>query len=33
MQRFVDASFVGWYTYIYGDNAKGNALIKAMTRR
>lgn len=30
VQRFVDASIVGWYTYIYGDNAKGNALIKAM---
>lgn len=30
VQRFVDASIVGWYTYIYGDNTKGNALIKAM---
>lgn len=30
VQRFVDASIIGWYTYIYGDNAKGNALIKKM---
>lgn len=28
VQRFVDASTLGWYTYLYGDNAKGNALIK-----
>jgi NitT/TauT family transport system substrate-binding protein len=28
VQRFVDASIVGWYNYIYGDNAPGNALIK-----
>ena len=28
VQRFVDASIVGWYTYLYGDNAAGNALIK-----
>ena len=28
VQRFVDASIVGWYTYIYGDNSAGNALIK-----
>lgn len=30
VQRFVDASIVGWYTYIYGNNAAGNALIKKM---
>jgi len=28
VQRFVDASIIGWYTYIYGNNAPGNALIK-----
>jgi NitT/TauT family transport system substrate-binding protein len=28
VQRFVNASAVGWYNYIYGDNAPGNALIK-----
>jgi NitT/TauT family transport system substrate-binding protein len=28
VQRFVDASIIGWYTYIYGDNSPGNALIK-----
>jgi NitT/TauT family transport system substrate-binding protein len=28
VQRFVDASIVGWYTYLYGDNKAGNALIK-----
>jgi NitT/TauT family transport system substrate-binding protein len=28
VQRFVDASIVGWYNYIYGNNAPGNALIK-----
>jgi len=28
VQRFVDASIVGWYNYIYGDNAPANALIK-----
>ena len=30
VQRFVDASVIGWYNYIYGDNAAGNALIKTM---
>lgn len=30
VQRFVDASIVGWYNYIYGDNAAGNALIRKM---
>ena len=29
VQRFVDASIVGWYTYLYGDPSKGNAAIKA----
>jgi NitT/TauT family transport system substrate-binding protein len=28
VQRFVDASAIGWYHYIYGDCAPGNALIK-----
>ena len=26
--RFVDASIIGWYNYIYGDNTAANALIK-----
>jgi NitT/TauT family transport system substrate-binding protein len=29
VQRFVDASIVGWYNYLYGDNAAANALIKS----
>jgi NitT/TauT family transport system substrate-binding protein len=28
VQRFVDASAVGWYHYLYGDNAQANAAIK-----
>ena len=28
VQRFVDASIIGWYHYLYGDNSVGNALIK-----
>jgi NitT/TauT family transport system substrate-binding protein len=28
VQRFVDASSIGWYHYLYGDNAKANAAIK-----
>ena len=28
VQRFVDASIIGWSHYIYGDNSAGNALIK-----
>ncbi len=28
VQRFVDASIIGWYNYIYGDNARANAMIK-----
>ena len=30
VQRFVDASALGWYNYIYGDNAAANTLIKKM---
>jgi NitT/TauT family transport system substrate-binding protein len=29
VQRFVNATIEGWYTYLYGDNSKANALIKA----
>jgi NitT/TauT family transport system substrate-binding protein len=28
VQRFVDASIVGWRTYLHGDNRLGNALIR-----
>src|SRR5579863_626089 len=28
VQRFVDASAIGWYNYLYGDNSKANELIK-----
>jgi NitT/TauT family transport system substrate-binding protein len=28
VQRFVDASIIGWTRYLYGDNAAANALIK-----
>ena len=28
MQRFVDASAIGWYHYLYGDNSKANERIK-----
>lgn len=28
VQRFVDASIIGWYHYIYGDSKPGNELIK-----
>ncbi len=28
VQRFVDASAIGWYNYLYGDPSAGNALIK-----
>jgi NitT/TauT family transport system substrate-binding protein len=28
VQRFVDASIIGWYNYIYHDNAPANDLIK-----
>jgi NitT/TauT family transport system substrate-binding protein len=29
VQRFVDASAIGWYHYLYGDNSKANDMIKA----
>ena len=29
VQRFVDASIIGWYNYLYGNNAPANALIKS----
>jgi NitT/TauT family transport system substrate-binding protein len=28
VQRFVDASAIGWYNYLYGDNKSANELIK-----
>ncbi len=28
VRRFVDASAIGWYHYLYGDSRPGNALIK-----
>jgi len=28
VQRFVDASTIGWYNYLYGDNTAANDLIK-----
>jgi len=30
VQRFVDASMIGWYNYLYGDNAAANAVIKKL---
>ncbi len=30
VQRFVDASVIGWYNYLYGDNKPANAMIKKM---
>ncbi|THD60016.1 MAG: ABC transporter substrate-binding protein [Bradyrhizobium sp.] len=30
VQRFVDASIVGWYNYLYGNNAAANATIKKL---
>jgi NitT/TauT family transport system substrate-binding protein len=30
VQRFVDASIIGWYHYLYGDNAPANAQIKKL---
>ncbi|MBB4382685.1 ABC transporter substrate-binding protein [Bradyrhizobium sp. SBR1B] len=30
VQRFVDASMIGWYNYIYRDNSAGNAMIKKL---
>jgi NitT/TauT family transport system substrate-binding protein len=28
VRRFVEASIIGWYTYLYGDRKAGDALIK-----
>ncbi|MBA5777382.1 ABC transporter substrate-binding protein [Stappia sp. F7233] len=28
VKRFVEASIIGWYNYLYGDNAEANGLIK-----
>ena len=33
VQRFVDASAIGWYHYLYGDNSKANEMIKAREPR
>jgi NitT/TauT family transport system substrate-binding protein len=30
VQRFVDASLIGWYNYLYRDNAAANAMIKKL---
>jgi NitT/TauT family transport system substrate-binding protein len=30
VQRFVDASIVGWYNYLYGDSSAANAMIKKL---
>jgi NitT/TauT family transport system substrate-binding protein len=30
VQRFVDASLIGWYNYLYGDNTAANAAIKKL---
>jgi NitT/TauT family transport system substrate-binding protein len=30
VQRFVDASIIGWYNYLYRDNSAGNAMIKKL---
>ncbi len=30
VQRFVDASVIGWYNYLYGDNKPGNDMIKKL---
>lgn len=30
VQRFVDASAIGWYNYLYGDNKAANATIKQL---
>jgi NitT/TauT family transport system substrate-binding protein len=32
VQRFVDASILGWANYLYGDNRAANALIKQQNR-
>ena len=33
VQRFVDASIIGWYNYLYGDNAAANAPSRSSTRK
>ena len=30
VQRFVDASVIGWYNYLYGDNSAANAMIRKL---
>lgn len=30
VQRFVDASIIGWYNYLYGDSKAANAMIKKL---
>jgi NitT/TauT family transport system substrate-binding protein len=30
VQRFINASMIGWYNYLYGDNAAANAMIKKL---
>jgi NitT/TauT family transport system substrate-binding protein len=30
VQRFIDASVIGWYHYLYGDNTPANAMIKKL---
>src|SRR5260370_11538746 len=30
VQRFVDASIIGWYNYLYGDNTPANPLIRKL---
>jgi NitT/TauT family transport system substrate-binding protein len=30
VQRFVDASLIGWYNYLYGDNEPANTMIKKL---
>ena len=30
VQRFVDASLIGWYNYLYGNNAAANAMIRKL---
>src|SRR5271154_1594466 len=30
VQRFVDASIIGWYHYLYGDNVPANTMIKKL---
>ena len=30
VQRFVDASLIGWYNYLYGDSAPANAMIRKL---